>query len=108
MAGVKDDFPPTPNDAGFRVNYGSSAGVFGFVWQSRLTCVHRENFLVLDIFFEALNYETIEQKKAYDVAGLLGMIYVTAPSLFCPNLNHAASSLNGSLADARFQIADGR
>lgn len=33
----------------------------------------RENFLVLDIFFEALNYETIEQKKAYDVAGLLGM-----------------------------------
>lgn len=32
----------------------------------------RDNFLVLDIFFEALNYETIEQKKAYDVAGLLG------------------------------------
>ena len=34
----------------------------------------RDNFLVLDIFFEALNYETIEQKKAYDVAGLLGML----------------------------------
>lgn len=34
----------------------------------------RDNFLVLDIFFEALNYETIEQKKAYDVAGLLGPI----------------------------------
>ncbi|KAM4697554.1 acid-sensing ion channel 4 isoform 2-T2 [Rhinophrynus dorsalis] len=34
----------------------------------------RENFLVLDIFFEALNYETIEQKKAYDVASLLGDI----------------------------------
>ncbi|XP_074990079.1 acid-sensing ion channel 1 isoform X1 [Calonectris borealis] len=31
-----------------------------------------ENILVLDIFFEALNYETIEQKKAYEVAGLLG------------------------------------
>ncbi|ETE58724.1 Amiloride-sensitive cation channel 3, partial [Ophiophagus hannah] len=31
-----------------------------------------ENLLVLDIFFEALNYETIEQKKAYEVAGLLG------------------------------------
>ncbi|KFP91356.1 Acid-sensing ion channel 1, partial [Apaloderma vittatum] len=30
--------------------------------------------LVLDIFFEALNYETIEQKKAYEVAGLLGDI----------------------------------
>lgn len=28
--------------------------------------------LVLDIFFEALNYEMIEQKKAYEVAGLLG------------------------------------
>ncbi|MBN3281936.1 ASI4A protein, partial [Polyodon spathula] len=32
----------------------------------------RDNFLVLDIFFEALNYEKIEQKKAYDMAGLLG------------------------------------
>ncbi|XP_072010650.1 acid-sensing ion channel 1C-like isoform X2 [Engystomops pustulosus] len=34
----------------------------------------RDNILVLDIFFEALNYETIEQKKAYEVAGLLGDI----------------------------------
>ncbi|XP_015264107.1 PREDICTED: acid-sensing ion channel 3 [Gekko japonicus] len=34
----------------------------------------RENLLVLDIFFEALSYETIEQKKAYEVAGLLGDI----------------------------------
>lgn len=33
----------------------------------------RDNILVLDVFFEALNYETIEQKKAYEVAGLLGM-----------------------------------
>lgn len=33
---------------------------------------YRENILVLDIFFEALNYETIEQKKAYEVAALLG------------------------------------
>ncbi|CDQ56965.1 unnamed protein product [Oncorhynchus mykiss] len=30
-----------------------------------------ENVLVLDIFFEALNYEKIEQKKAYEIAGLL-------------------------------------
>jgi len=30
----------------------------------------------LDIFFEALNYETIEQKKAYDIAGLLGMFAI--------------------------------
>lgn len=29
---------------------------------------------MLDIFFEALNYEKIEQKKAYEVAGLLGRI----------------------------------
>ncbi|XP_053705555.1 acid-sensing ion channel 1A-like isoform X1 [Synchiropus splendidus] len=34
----------------------------------------KENILVLDIFFEALNYETIEQKKAYEVAGLLGEV----------------------------------
>lgn len=34
----------------------------------------RENILVLDIFFEALNYEKIEQKKAYEIAGLLGKI----------------------------------
>ncbi|XP_015254446.1 PREDICTED: acid-sensing ion channel 1-like isoform X2 [Cyprinodon variegatus] len=32
-----------------------------------------ENILVLDIFFEALNYEKIEQ-KAYEIAGLLGDI----------------------------------
>lgn len=36
--------------------------------------LHRENILVLDIFFEALNYEKIEQKKAYEIAGLLGKI----------------------------------
>ncbi|XP_072508332.1 acid-sensing ion channel 3 isoform X1 [Notamacropus eugenii] len=33
-----------------------------------------DNVLVLDIFFEALNYETVEQKKAYEVAALLGDI----------------------------------
>ncbi|XP_048859131.1 acid-sensing ion channel 2 isoform X2 [Brienomyrus brachyistius] len=33
-----------------------------------------DNILVLDVFFEALNYETIEQKKAYEVASLLGDI----------------------------------
>ncbi|XP_019901136.2 acid-sensing ion channel 1C isoform X2 [Esox lucius] len=33
-----------------------------------------DNLLVLDIFFEALNYEKIEQKKAYEIAGLLGDI----------------------------------
>ncbi|KAF5911473.1 hypothetical protein HPG69_004394 [Diceros bicornis minor] len=33
-----------------------------------------ENVLVLDIFFEALNYETVDQKKAYEVSELLGDI----------------------------------
>ena len=39
-----------------------------------LPFLDRDNILVLDIFFEALNYETIEQKKAYEIAGLLGML----------------------------------
>ncbi|XP_066301122.1 acid-sensing ion channel 1-like isoform X1 [Branchiostoma lanceolatum] len=34
----------------------------------------RKNTLVMNIFFEALNYETIEQQKAYEVASLLGDI----------------------------------
>uniref|UniRef100_A0A8C4NJT9 Acid sensing ion channel subunit 1 n=1 Tax=Eptatretus burgeri TaxID=7764 RepID=A0A8C4NJT9_EPTBU len=34
----------------------------------------RENILLMDIFFEALNFEKIEQKKAYLVASLLGDI----------------------------------
>ncbi|XP_077005866.1 acid-sensing ion channel 3 isoform X2 [Tamandua tetradactyla] len=33
-----------------------------------------ENVLVLDIFFEALDYETVEQKAAYEVSELLGDI----------------------------------
>ncbi|XP_068091360.1 acid-sensing ion channel 1C-like isoform X2 [Hyperolius riggenbachi] len=33
-----------------------------------------ENILVLNIFFEALTYESIEQKKAYEMVGLLGDI----------------------------------
>ncbi|XP_030682023.1 acid-sensing ion channel 3 isoform X3 [Nomascus leucogenys] len=32
-----------------------------------------ENVLALDIFFEALNYETVEQKKAYEMSELLGV-----------------------------------
>lgn len=72
-----------------------TASLFGFAWQSHSTCVCRENFLVLDIFFEALNYETIEQKKAYDVAGLLGMICVSASSRFWFNLNPTVLSVDG-------------
>lgn len=36
----------------------------------------RENVLVLDIFFEALNYEAVEQKAAYEVSELLGVYRV--------------------------------
>lgn len=36
---------------------------------------------MLDIFFEVLNYETIEQKKAYEIAGLLGEL-LAAPVPF--------------------------
>jgi len=32
----------------------------------------RNNFAKLNVFFEALNYETIEQKRAYEIPGLLG------------------------------------
>lgn len=36
---------------------------------------------MLDIFFEVLNYETIEQKKAYEIAGLLGeLLMALSPS----------------------------
>ncbi|XP_078483012.1 acid-sensing ion channel 2 isoform X1 [Ciona intestinalis] len=34
----------------------------------------RKNFAKLNIFFEALNYETIEQKVAYEIPGLFGDI----------------------------------
>lgn len=45
--------------------------------------LHRENILVLDIFFEVLNYETIEQKKAYEIAGLLGEVVSRTSPLLC-------------------------
>lgn len=61
------------------MNYENSAGVRHCVWDAHFPlCCSRDNFLVLDIFFEALNYETIEQKKAYDVAGLLGKLSATS------------------------------
>nr|CAB3223586.1 acid-sensing ion channel 2 [Phallusia mammillata] len=34
----------------------------------------KDNFVKLNIFFEALNYETIEQKVAYEIPGLFGDI----------------------------------
>lgn len=63
--------------------------------------VYSDNILVLDIYFEALNYETIEQKKAYELAGLLGkeMVFtgtdniqnVTWPMLFIQSDSNASA-----------------
>lgn len=53
---------------------------------SRMTShpsVCSDNILVLDIYFEALNYETIEQKKAYELAGLLGKETALGEQLIC-------------------------
>uniref|UniRef100_A0A3Q1EM70 Acid-sensing (proton-gated) ion channel family member 4b n=1 Tax=Acanthochromis polyacanthus TaxID=80966 RepID=A0A3Q1EM70_9TELE len=58
----------------FVVNYETAQVYLSFIPFTLSLFFPRDNFLVLDIFFEALNYETIEQKKAYDVAGLLGKI----------------------------------
>lgn len=48
---------------------------------------------MLDIFFEALNYEAIEQKKAYDLAGLLGdsPAFPQDPQLPVPSPAHLCS-----------------
>ena len=46
--------------------------IITYVQHSECCVFYRDNILVLDVFFEALNYETIEQRKAYEVAGLLG------------------------------------
>lgn len=51
--------------------------------------VYSDNILVLDIFFEALNYETIEQKKAYELAGLLGKIRCFLSNRKYADLNRA-------------------
>ncbi|XP_075770595.1 acid-sensing ion channel 4 [Pelodiscus sinensis] len=56
-----------------RIPNKSSARYLARKYQRNETYI-RENFLVLDIFFEALSYEAIEQKKAYELAGLLGDI----------------------------------
>ena len=36
----------------------------------------QKNILKLNVYFEALNYETITQKKAYEISDLLGTITV--------------------------------
>lgn len=60
----------------------------------------RDNILVLDVFFEALNYETIEQKKAYEVAGLLGrsdliiMVLIALPNYFTSPFLHLSHSVS--------------
>lgn len=67
---------------------GQTAGTRLVGLSSRLPSVCSDNILVLDIYFEALNYETIEQKKAYELAGLLGK--ETAPGAGGANAHNAA------------------
>lgn len=55
--------------------------------------------LVLDIFFEALNYETVEQKKAYEVSELLGVCARGGP--------HRAPRSLGRCGQGRWLWADG-
>lgn len=64
----------------------------------------RENILVLDIFFEALNYETIEQKKAYEVAALLGELECL-PHKFSTSLGRdGGGEVGGRLADRHISL----
>lgn len=53
------------------------------------------------MFFEALNYETIEQKKAYEVAGLLGNTTHSSMNVFCfistLSLNHKYMYVAGDI-----------
>lgn len=48
----------------------------------------------MDIFFEALNYEKIEQKKAYEIAGLLGKILEVSGLLWQKNVLDLVSALS--------------
>lgn len=74
---------PSRKDIGLARKYQLCALVILvlLVKMPRLSSPNRENILVLDVFFEALNYETIEQRKAYEVAGLLGkcVLYMGLP-----------------------------
>ena len=36
----------------------------------------KKNLLKLNVFFEALNYETIQQQKAYTLSDLLGFLFI--------------------------------
>ncbi|XP_009639966.1 acid-sensing ion channel 4-like [Egretta garzetta] len=65
---------PTPTTSCFSSGNESICSPNVYIECADHTLGKWENFLVLDIFFEALNYEAIEQKKAYDLAGLLGDI----------------------------------
>ena len=41
--------------------------------------------LKLNVFFEALNYETIQQQKAYTLSDLLGEFIVVSLKFNCPS-----------------------
>lgn len=68
----------------------------------------RENILVLDIFFEALNYEKIEQKKAYEIAGLLGKILAVCRFIVTEKLWFNSVSALSALPRCTFHMACSR
>ena len=49
----------------------ASVGYLSLIYRKDEAYIKR-NFIKLNIFFEALNYETIIQKKAYELSDLLG------------------------------------
>lgn len=64
----------------------------------------RENFLVLDVFFEALTSEAMEQRAAYGLSALLGKPWpwphtcVDQPSLFLLTLlSFSSGDLGGQM-----------
>ena len=50
----------------------ASVGYLSLIYRKDEAYIKR-NFIKLNIFFEALNYETIIQKKAYELSDLLGL-----------------------------------
>uniref|UniRef100_A0A2K6N769 Acid sensing ion channel subunit family member 4 n=1 Tax=Rhinopithecus roxellana TaxID=61622 RepID=A0A2K6N769_RHIRO len=72
MPGGQPSMPPcwAPEPPGARISWIQDAprGPHGYP----ASCLHRENFLVLDVFFEALTSEAMEQRAAYGLSALLG------------------------------------
>ena len=60
----------------------ASVGYLSLIYRKDEAYIKR-NFIKLNIFFEALNYETIIQKKAYELSDLLGLFFVFEHTKTC-------------------------